>query len=112
MSAEPLPIVTCACGWPRPLIAVTRIDGELPEEALAVTYDCPQCARVHRAGELSVSRAQHSPRARRVALAGAPLDMTRGEMIELAERTLHKANSNSTARMLAQLLLQQLGART
>jgi predicted RNA-binding Zn-ribbon protein involved in translation (DUF1610 family) len=56
----------CKCGWPRPLIAITRTDGRLPEETLSVRYDCPQCGRVHVTGELMLSKVQHSSRARKL----------------------------------------------
>lgn len=63
--SDPIPRQTCACGWPRPLIAVTRAkDGRPPSEAIAILYDCPECGRAHRCGELSTATAEASDRAR------------------------------------------------
>lgn len=45
---EPIGDKGCVCGWKRPLIAVTRTDGELPTESSSVTYACPECGRAHR----------------------------------------------------------------
>jgi hypothetical protein len=64
--SDSIPIVRCACGWPRPLFAITRTDGQLPTENLSVRYDCPQCGSRYVAGELPLSTVQHSPRARRL----------------------------------------------
>lgn len=57
----------CACGWPRPLIAITDATGRYPDGSLRVSYDCPQCGRVHRCGEVALSTALESGRARELA---------------------------------------------
>lgn len=66
-------IVKCKCGWERPLIAVTRADGELPMESLSITYACPKCGDVHRAGELPVSSVRQDKRARDLARRSDPV---------------------------------------
>jgi hypothetical protein len=67
MNDDAIPKQACACGWPRPLIAVTRDDGQLPTEPLSVRYDCPQCGTMHVAGEVPLSTVRHSRRARDLA---------------------------------------------
>jgi hypothetical protein len=64
---DPIPVVHCACGWPRPLILITRADGGRPQEDYAVRYDCPRCGRVHRCGEVPLETALASARARAAA---------------------------------------------
>lgn len=54
----------CACGWPRPLIAVTTASGELPRDSLSIRYDCPRCGRMYTCGEVPLSTARRSERAR------------------------------------------------
>jgi len=63
---DPLPRLVCDCGWPRPLIGITRTDGLMPTEALRIFYDCPQCGRVYAAGDVTKD-APGSPRARAIA---------------------------------------------
>lgn len=63
---DPIPTVQCACGWQRPLVAITRADGERPTEDLSVRYDCPACGRAHASGEIPPSVAEGSGRARRL----------------------------------------------
>lgn len=67
MTQETIPIIECECGWPRPLIAVTRTDGEKPTEDLYVVYDCPQCGCAYVTGERPLSTVLGSPRARKLA---------------------------------------------
>lgn len=53
----------CRCGWKRPLIAVTRTDGQLPSEPLELSYACPECGAVHYPDELPLSVVRHTMRA-------------------------------------------------
>lgn len=43
----------CACGWPRPAIALTMRDGSMPPEGLVPVFLCPQCGTFHQADETS-----------------------------------------------------------
>jgi len=61
----------CTCGWPRPLIALTTIDGsETPPNVVPVLV-CPQCANVH------------TPRAIPVEIAAAIVDTLVAEVNEI-----------------------------
>lgn len=64
MSGDAIKYERCHCGWKRPLLAVTRTDGQLPAESLSVSYACPECGAVHHCGEVPLSIARHSRRAR------------------------------------------------
>jgi hypothetical protein len=33
----------CVCGWERPLISVTTLDGSLPPSSIVPVYNCPRC---------------------------------------------------------------------
>lgn len=44
----------CACGWKRPLVAITQLDSaELPPSTLVPCYRCPECGTWYISAELS-----------------------------------------------------------
>lgn len=43
----------CECGWRRPMIALTTVDGTQPPTNVVPAYPCPQCGRFHIAAEVS-----------------------------------------------------------
>lgn len=69
MSTEPIATRHCACGWPRPLIAVTLADGQRPPQDYQVRYDCPSCGAAYVTGELAEQETSRSPRAQNLARA-------------------------------------------
>ena len=58
-----LPVRACACGWKRPLIAITDANGEPPAGPLRVFYACPECGATYQAGEVPAVEAKISLRA-------------------------------------------------
>lgn len=45
----------CRCGWPRPIIAITRATGERPsDEDLVPVYLCPRCGAYYAAAEVAI----------------------------------------------------------
>jgi len=83
MSADTIPVLFCACGWKRPLIAVTLANGERPREAYRIRYDCPECGRAHACGEVPLGTAIESGRAHRLASAQVPTALDEAVMARL-----------------------------
>jgi hypothetical protein len=69
---DPIATQSCACGWRRPLIAVTLASGQPPTEEIRLRYDCPGCGHVHLAGEIPLGTALESSRAHALASAQEP----------------------------------------
>lgn len=47
----------CACGWRRPVIALTTRDGAPLPDNVIPTYECPCCGSFHAAADLPVEQA-------------------------------------------------------
>lgn len=43
----------CGCGWKRPLIGITTLEGTLPPERVVPVYNCPCCGAFYVPVELS-----------------------------------------------------------
>ena len=48
-----MPMKHCACGWRKPLVAVTTRSGARPGEALLVAIVCPECETPYSASEMA-----------------------------------------------------------
>lgn len=57
MSSAPIK-KRCACGWERPLIAVTSLTGRMPPEDIVPIYVCPRCGKPHVPAEMAADVAR------------------------------------------------------
>jgi hypothetical protein len=48
----------CACGWLRPVIAITTRSGAPPREALIPIYACPKCGKSYVPDEIPEATAR------------------------------------------------------
>jgi hypothetical protein len=48
----------CECGWERPLVSLTTIEGQLPPTNVIPIYNCPRCGITYVPVEISEERAK------------------------------------------------------